>query len=129
METIQFIGACVGYSVSAITLLSLLISPIRVKIIEVVKGINHTDSTIESLKRIEERLDIQETKLDKIAQGSQASLRNNILQLVDRCLAKGSITSIEKLNLIDMYSAYHDLGGDTYATARYKIALKLEEKN
>lgn len=129
METVQFIGACIGYTVSALTLLSLLIKPIRIKIIDRIKGINQTDSTIESLKRIEERLDSQEAQLEKIAQGSQASLRNNILQLVDMCLAKGYITAIEKLNLIDMYNAYHNLGGDTYATARYELALELEERN
>jgi len=129
METVQFIGACIGYTVSALTLLSLLIKPIRIKIIDRIKGINQTDSTIESLKRIEERLDSQEAQLEKIAQGSQASLRNNILQLVDMCLAKGYITAIEKLNLIDMYNAYHNLGGDTYVTARYELALELEERN
>lgn len=127
METIQFIGACIGWTVSAFTLLSLIIKPIRVRIIDRIKGINQTDATIESLIRIEERLDKQEEKLDLIAMGTQASLRNNILQLVDRCLAKGSITAIEKLNLIDMYTAYHNLGGDTYATARYELALELPE--
>lgn len=129
METIQFVGACIGYTVSAITLITLIVKPIRTKLIGWIKGVNETDSTSESLYRIEERLKEQEDKLDKIAQGSQAGLRNNILQLVDKCLEKESITAIEKLNLIDMYTAYHDLGGDTYATARYELALELEEKN
>lgn len=140
METIQFVGAFIGYTVSAFTLVSLIVKPIRTRLIGWIKGINNTDENGEMLARIEarldkqernfnERLDKQEDKLDKIAVGSQASLRNNILQLVDKCLAKGSITTIEKLNLIDMYSAYHNLGGDKYATARYKLALELEEKN
>lgn len=140
METIQFVGACIGYTVSAFTLISLIVKPIRTRLIGWIKGINNTDENGEMLARIEarldkqernfnERLDKQEDKLDKIAVGSQASLRNNILHLVDKCLAKESITTIEKLNLIDMYSAYHNLGGDKYATARYKLALELEEKN
>jgi len=140
METIQFVGACIGYTVSAFTLVSLIVKPIRTRLIGWIKGINNTDENGEMLARIEarldkqernfnERLDKQEDKLDKIAVGSQASLRNNILHLVDKCLAKESITTIEKLNLIDMYSAYHNLGGDKYATARYKLALELEEKN
>lgn len=129
METVQFIGACIGYTVSAFTLLSFIIKPIRVKVINRIKGINQTDSTIESLQRIEVELKNQKDRLDKIALGGQASLRNSILQLVDKCLAKGFITTIEKLNLIDMYTAYHDLGGDTYATARYELALELEEKS
>lgn len=144
MERTQFVGACIGYTVSAFTLISLIVKPIRTRLIphliDWIKGVNKTDENSEMLARIEarldkqernfnERLDKQEDKLDKIAQGSQASLRNNILQLVDKCLAKESITAIEKLNLIDMYNAYHDLGGDTYATARYELALELEEKN
>lgn len=140
MERIQFVGACIGYTVSALTLISLIVKPIRTRLIGWIKGVNNTDENGEALARIEarldqqernfnERLDKQEDKLDKIAQGSQASLRNNILQLVDKCLAKENITAIEKLNLIDMYNAYHDLGGDTYATARYEMALELEEKN
>jgi hypothetical protein len=126
---IQFIGACIGYTVSALTLLSLIITPIRVTIVNRIKGINHTDSTIDALQRIESELQYQKERLDKIAKGGQASLRNSILQLVDKCLAKESITAVEKLNLIDMYNAYHDLDGDTYATARYELALSLPEIN
>ena len=128
METIRFVGACIGYTVSAFTLISLIVKPIRTKLIGWIKGINETDSTTESLQRIEKRLNEQEDKLDKIAQGSQASLRNSILNLCDKCLAKGYINTVEKMNLIDMYDAYHNLGGDTYATARYELVLELPDK-
>ena len=52
METIQFIGACIGYTVSAITLLTLIIKPIRTKLIGWMKGINDTDETAESIRRM-----------------------------------------------------------------------------
>ena len=129
METVQFIGACIGYTVSALTLLSLIIKPIRIKIVNRIKGINNTDSTAEALIRIEDKLKEQDEKIAKIAQGSQASLRNSILQLVDKCLSKENISSIEKMNLKDMYEAYHNLGGDTYATTRYELALQLPVEN
>lgn len=129
METIQFIGACIGYTVSAITLMSLIIKPIRTKIINRIKGINQTDSTIEALMRIDERLGKVEDRLEKIAEGTQASLRNNILQLVDSCLARGYITTVDRMNLKDMYNAYHNLGGDTYATERCNLALQLPTKD
>ena len=111
MGQIQFIGACIGYTVSALTLISLIIKPIRTKIVNRIKGINQTDSTIEALKHINMQLDKVEERLDEIAEGTQASLRNNILQLVDSCLARGYISTIDKMNLKDMYSAYHNLGG------------------
>lgn len=110
MGQIQFIGACIGYTVSALTLISLIIKPIRTKLVNRIKGINQTDSTIEALKHIDVRLDKVEERLDEIAEGTQASLRNNILQLVDSCLARGYISTIDKMNLKDMYSAYHNLG-------------------
>lgn len=129
MGQIQFIGACIGYTVSALTLISLIIKPIRTKIVDRIKGINQTDSTIEALKHIDVRLDKVEERLDEIAEGTQASLRNNILQLVDSCLARGYISTIDKMNLKDMYSAYHNLGGDTYATERCNLALQLPTKD
>lgn len=129
MGQIQFIGACIGYTVSALTLISLIIKPIRTKIVNRIKGINQTDSTIEALKHINVRLDKIEERLDEIAEGTQASLRNNILQLVDSCLARGYISTIDKMNLKDMYSAYHNLGGDTYATERCNLALQLPTKD
>ena len=67
MEMIQFVGACIGYTVSAITLITLIVKPIRTKLIGWIKGVNETDSTTESLQRIERRLNEQEDKLDKIA--------------------------------------------------------------
>lgn len=129
MEYVQLIGACIGYTVSALTLISLIIKPIRIKIVNRIKGINQTDSTIEALKHIDERLDKVEDRLDKIAEGTQASLRNNILQLVDICLSRGYITTVDRMNLKDMYSAYHNLGGDTYATERCNLALQLPTKD
>ena len=129
MGQIQFIGACIGYTVSALTLISLIIKPIRIKIVNRIKGINQTDSTIEALKHINVQLDKVEERLDEIAEGTQASLRNNILQLVDSCLARGYISTIDKMNLKDMYSAYHNLGGDTYATERCNLALQLPTKD
>ena len=59
METIQFVGACIGYTISAITLISLIVKPIRTKLIGWIKGVNETDSTTESLQRIEKRLNEQ----------------------------------------------------------------------
>lgn len=129
MEIIQFVGACIGYTASAITLITLIVKPIRVKLISWMKGVNKTDTTAEALQRIEERLDKQEDKLERIALGNQASLRDGILQRVDECVSRGYITGLEKNNLIDMYEAYSNLGGDQYATDRYLLAKNLPQKN
>ena len=87
METIQFIGACIGYTVSAITLLTLIIKPIRTKLIGWMKGINDTDETAESIRRIEEMQKQQRELLAQIAKGNKARMRNNIFNHVERRLA------------------------------------------
>lgn len=129
MNTFQFVGNCFSYAISAITLITLIVTPVRTRVIRWVKGINKTESTVDALQRIEERLDKIEDSLGRIANGTQASLRNGILQIADECLEKGYITSIEKQNLMDMYKAYSDLDGDQYATDRYLFAIGLPEKN
>ena len=127
-QYLQYYGACIGWAISLITLISLIVKPIRVKIINRIKGISKTDLTQETLMRIENNLQQQKKQLDEIAEGTQANLRNNILQLVDKSIAKGYITGLERANLKDMYKAYHRLGGDTYATDRYELALELPQK-
>lgn len=129
METIQFIGACIGYTVSAITLITLIVKPIRTSLIGWIKGVNKTDDTSESIKRIEETQRQQGELLALIAEGSVANLRNNILQLTGACLEQGYISTVDRMNLKDMYDAYHKLGGDTYATERRNLALELPTKD
>ena len=127
-QYLQYIGACIGWTISAITLFSLIVKPIRVKIINRIKGISRTDSTQEALERIENTLQEQNKKIDEIAEGMQAIARDSILHLVEKCVAKGYMTALERANLKDMYKAYHRLGGDTYATERYELALELPQK-
>lgn len=131
IETIQFVGACIGYTVSAVTLIALIVKPIRTKVVNWIKGINNTDDTSENIKKIEETQRQQGQLLSLIADGAQAGLRNDILQLTNTCLRQGYITTTNRMNLKDMYTAYHNLGGDTYATEIYNLALMLpiEEVN
>ncbi len=135
-EIIKIIGSCIGYVISAITLITIIIKPLRKKFIEWVKqtgDVNATKSELFEIKNmLQAHLDTDKDKqelLKRLAEAEKASLRNSILHLCDACLKKESITSIEKLNLIDMYKEYHNLGGDTYCTDRYELTLSLQEKN
>lgn len=136
VEIIKIIGFCIGYILSAITLVTLICKPIRVRFIKWVRNQNETDETQDRLIKIEQMLqshieadvDKQEV-LTRLSEATKASLRNDILHLCDICLERGSITSVEKLNLIDMYKEYHNLGGNTYCTDRYELAKGLPEKN
>lgn len=135
-EAIKIVGSCLGYTLSAITLITMIVKPIRNKFIRWVKQTGDVDTTKLELTEIKNMLQThinadvekQET-LKRLAEAEKASLRNSILHLCDLCLKRNSITSIEKLNLIDMYTEYHNLGGDTYCTDRYELTLDLPEKN
>lgn len=135
-ETIKVVGSSLGYILSAITLSTMIIKPIRNKFIHWIKRMGDVDTTKSELTEIKNMLqahidaDVEKQKtLKRLAEAEKASLRNSILHLCDLCLKRGSITSIEKLNLIDMYTEYHNLGGDTYCTDRYELTLELPEKN
>lgn len=135
-EIIKFIGSCVGYIISTITLITIIIKPLREKFIRWIKQTGDVEATKLELSEIKDmlqtHLDADKEKqevLKRLAEAEKASLRNSILHLCDVCLKRESITSIEKLNIIDMYTEYHNLGGDTYCTDRYELALNLQEKN
>lgn len=136
IEIIKTISVCFGCITAVLTVLTAVITPLRRKIIGWVRNTSCTNDTTEKLNKIEEMLEshiaVDTEKWDlliSLREASKASLRNSILNLCDVCLTKGSITSIEKLNLIDMYKEYHNLGGDTYCTDRYELTLHLPEKN
>lgn len=143
IEIIKLIGAMIGYILSTITLTTMIVKPIRKRFINWLKNICGTgviESNLTEIKsefgeikamlqtHIEADTDKSEL-LKRLAEAEKAALRNSILQLCDICLKRESITSVEKLNLIDMYREYHNLGGDTYCTDRYEITLDLPEKN
>ena len=108
IEIIKTISVCFGCATAILTVLTAIVTPLRRKIIGWVRNTNNTNDTIEKLNKIEEMLE------------SHISLDTEKWD---------SITSIQKLNLIDLYKEYHNLGGDTYCTDRYKLALHLPEKN
>lgn len=143
VEIIKLIGAMIGYILSAITLTTMIVKPIRKRFINWLKNIcgmgviesNLTEiksefSEIKAMLQTHIEADTDKSQmLKRLAEAEKAALRNSILQLCDICLRRESITSVEKLNLIDMYGEYHNLGGDTYCTDRYEITLDLPEKN
>lgn len=122
-ETIKNIGAVLSCVLSFVAVFGMIKATTKSKIREM----SGTDEIKDAISRLENKVDEQADSINAIKLGSQANARNNILNLVDKCLAKDCITSIEKMNLKDMYTAYHELGGDTYCTARYELALELRE--
>lgn len=63
----------------------------------------------ETNKKLQERLDELSTKLDNIAGGGVALLRDRIIQSCRVFIERGSITLAAKTNIQDMYYFYHDV--------------------
>ena len=68
------------------------------------------------LKPLSEKIDKIDKKLDATAEGTLASLRNDILTLYYKCCEKGYRNDYDYKNIHDMYDAYRDLDGNSFIT-------------
>ena len=66
-----------------------------------------------------------EEKIDLIALGTQATLRNDLLNCYYACDQKGYKTYEDIQNFADMYEVYHNLHGNSFIEQTAKIFAKL----
>lgn len=63
---------------------------------------------------------------DANGRGTMLLLRVQLIEYHDRYVASGHIPSYALQNFIEMYEAYHELGGNGMITEMYKEVLELE---
>ena len=63
---------------------------------------------------------------DANGKGTMLLLRVQLIEYHDRYMALGHIPSYALENFIEMYEAYHELGGNGMVTEMYKEILELE---
>ncbi len=68
----------------------------------------------------------QKKDRDANSKGTMLLLRVQLIEYHDRYMALGHIPSYALGNFIDMYEAYHELGGNGMVTEMYKEVLELE---
>ena len=68
----------------------------------------------EAIKPISDKIDKIDAKLGATAEGTLASLRNDILTLYYKCCEKGYRNDYDYLNIHDMYDAYQELDGNSF---------------
>lgn len=68
----------------------------------------------------------QKKDRDANSKGTMLLLRVQLIEYHDRYVALGHIPSYALENFIEMYNAYHDLGGNGMVTEMYKEVLELE---
>ena len=71
-------------------------------------------------------LKTQKKDRDANSNGTMLLLRVQLIEYHDRYVALGHIPSYALENFIEMYNAYHDLGGNGMVTEMYKEVLELE---
>lgn len=68
------------------------------------------------LKPLTEKIDRIDRKLTATAEGTLASLRNDILTLYYKCCEKGYRNDYDYQNIHEMYDAYKELDGNSFIT-------------
>ena len=143
MDWLLIAGSCVGAVLSIITLLTLIIKPLRSKFAKWVTKTANTDEFTEKFDDINEKIDkltelvektIQQNEqlqeeIDKQSKALQASLRNSILNLYYKSTEKGSLTMFEKQNLTMLYDNYKNLKGNSFISDCVEELKNLPIKN
>lgn len=141
MDIVKDISVVVGTILSLITLATIFIKPIRKWIVSFIvsasanpeqdaerkKLVDDVVALADLMTSMQSTLHLLVEKNDKMSNGVMNGLRSIILERCDRAIDTGSLRSIDRMLLMDLYKSYHDLGGDTYCTDRYNQAMQLPE--
>ena len=88
---------------------------------------NH--SMKKKLKQKDEEINKQQdTKIGLLVAASVTTLRIQIIDYHDKYMARGSMPLYAKDNMIEMYKAYHAMGGNGAMTKFYNDLMALPEK-
>ena len=90
-----------------------------------IQDLQDKKKTNELIATIKENNKPIEEKIDLIALGTQATLRNDLLNCYYACDKKGYKTNEDIQNFADMYEAYHNLHGNSFIEQTAKIFAKL----
>ena len=121
MELLTLIGSYAGSIMTIIGLLTLIIKPLRERLIKWIGKTTDRDMINEKLddltslveKSISQNEELK-AEMSKQSEALKADLRNSILEIYYECLSKKSITDYEIRNLTELYDNYKALGGNSF---------------
>ena len=135
-QLITQIGGVAGSIITLVTLTTLIFKPIRKAVIEWITKTSDRDSINEKLDHLSNLVqttiaqnDELQAEMDKQSKALQASLRNSILNLYNKCIPRQYITVLEFENLSMLYKNYKELGGNSFVEDCVEQLKKLERKN
>lgn len=82
----------------------------------------------ESVEPIREKVDFISDKVDTIARGTQAVLRDRLIQLYNYCTFQGYASLEQKQNFENMYTKYHSLGQNGVMDSCYEKMMEMPDK-
>lgn len=120
-DTILAIGSVAGAVVTICALVTLIIKPLRKAFVAWVLKTTDRDSINQKLDHLSDLIrtaiaqnDELQAEMAKQSKALQAGLRDSILNLYNRCIAKNYITSFELQNLSELYENYTALDGNSF---------------
>lgn len=147
VETLKLVGAILSCLVSAATLISIIIKPIRKWIVDkILEAVRHDEyqgqldshtKTINDLSEFmkqhaEESVTIFQEIRDNMLknnEGTKNSLRYQLYEKTEEIFERGYIKEKERELLTDMHEAYEGLRGNSYITDRVHRAFEMETRN
>lgn len=136
MEYLTAIAGYCGSITGIITLIVLIVKPIRNKFVNWIAktsdkdGINEKiDNLTQLVEKQVKQNDAMNEELKKQSLALQANLRNSILVIYNSRMKAGYITLYEKENLAKLYSNYTSLGGNSFVHNCYDELNELPVKN
>lgn len=130
LEIIKTFGSAAGWIMSIIALITLILKPLRTKVIGFV--VNHSNATVTSneiaeIRRIvEEQGQEQREFMTVYKDFAKSQLRNNIKNIYYKHRRDKKLPEYEFKVLVDSYDVYERLHGNTFIEKLYSIMMNWE---
>ena len=121
MDTLTIISASCSSILTILSLLTVLVKPIRDKVLGIIRNKKEKEELIESIDEIKKLLEEQklqnkqqQEEILKINDALTSTIRNTILNIYLSKLNSETITAFEMENLEHLYSDYKKMGGNSF---------------
>ena len=135
-DTIIAIGGVAGAIVTIAALVTLIFKPIRKAFVAWIMKTTDRDTINQKLDRLSNMVqttvvqnDELKAEMAKQSEALQATLRNSILNLYNRCIEKQYMTMYEQQNLSELYKNYKALDGNSFVEQCVNRLNGLDIKN
>ena len=135
-EILTLLSGIAGSIITIITLVTLIFKPIRTAFVKWITKTTEHDTINQKLDRLSDMVqttvvqnDELKAEMTKQSEALQATLRNSILNLYNRCIEKQYMTMYEQQNLSELYKNYKALDGNSFVEQCVERLKSLDIRN